>query len=177
VFDETQAYLAWHERKSAPQAEAVAPDKAGVEFTVGSLEVNGDSGRQSLLLEESATLCVRARIRSREGRAPVVMIGIVRADGTPVYGFGSDMDGVRLRRTADGEYLVAVEFPDLPLLPGSYSVRVHPLDPEGVRLFDTAERLFTVRGATRELGLVRVRHRWLETEEVASPVESVERRA
>jgi lipopolysaccharide transport system ATP-binding protein len=177
VFDVTQAYLAWHERKSAPQQDEVAVDKAGVEFTVGSLEVNGDSDRQPLLLEESATLCVRARIRSREGRAPIVMVGIVRADGTPVYGFGSDMDGVCLRRAADGEYLVAVEFPDLPLLPGSYSVRVHPLDPEGVRLFDTAERLFTVRGATRELGLVRLRHRWPETDVVAASVGSVERRA
>jgi lipopolysaccharide transport system ATP-binding protein len=105
------------------------------------------------------------------------MIGIVRADGTPVFGFGSDMDGVRLRRTGKGEFLAAVEFPDLPLLPGSYSMRVHPLDPEGVRLFDTAERLFTVRGATRELGMTRLRHRWLEVDGDAAPTRPVEQRA
>jgi lipopolysaccharide transport system ATP-binding protein len=177
VFDVTQSYLAWHERKSAPPAAAAAACKAGLEFTVEDLELNGDAGLQPLLVDESATLEVRARIRSREGRVPVVMIGIVRADGTPVFGFGSDMDGVRLRRTGKGEFLAAVEFPDLPLLPGSYSMRVHPLDPEGVRLFDTAERLFTVRGATRELGMTRLRHRWLEVDGDAAPTRPVEQRA
>jgi lipopolysaccharide transport system ATP-binding protein len=39
-------------------------------------------------------------------------------------------------------------------------VRVHPLDPEGMRLFDTVERAVVVRGATREFGLVRLAHRW-----------------
>jgi len=48
----------------------------------------------------------------------------------------------------------------MPLLPGSYTIRVHPLDPEGVRVFDTMERVLNVRGATREFGLVQLPHRW-----------------
>jgi lipopolysaccharide transport system ATP-binding protein len=39
-------------------------------------------------------------------------------------------------------------------------VRAHALDPEGVRLFDHVERTLTVTGATRELGFVRLVHRW-----------------
>ena len=46
------------------------------------------------------------------------------------------------------------------LLPGKYLVRAHALDPEGVRLFDNVERTFVVTGATREMGLVRLAHRW-----------------
>lgn len=167
VFDVTQAYLAWHERKSAPQLQTRA-EKAGVEFTVHSLEVNGNAGQVPIVLDESATLHVRARIRSRDGRVPTAVVGIVRADGTPVYGVGSDMDDVRLQEMPNGEYLVDMHFVDLPLLPGGYSVRVHPMDTEGVRLFDTAERLFTIRGATRELGILRLPHRWNGTPELSS---------
>jgi len=48
------------------------------------------------------------------------------------------------------------------LLPGSYNVRVHVLDSEGVRLFETEERALNVRGESREFGLVRLPHRWIE---------------
>jgi lipopolysaccharide transport system ATP-binding protein len=34
------------------------------------------------------------------------------------------------------------------------------MDPEAMRLFDTVERAFTVRGRAREFGLVRLPHRW-----------------
>jgi lipopolysaccharide transport system ATP-binding protein len=123
--------------------------------------LNGVEAGTPLLLEFGATLRVAMRIRSRDGRVPSVAIGIVRADGTPVYGVSSDMDGVALESAGNGVYVGEVEFPDLALLPGSYAVRVHPLDPEGVRLFDTVERAVVVRGASREFGLVRLGHRWL----------------
>ena len=37
---------------------------------------------------------------------------------------------------------------------------LHALDPEGVRLFDNVERSLVVTGSSRELGIVRLRHRW-----------------
>ena len=91
---------------------------------------------------------------------PVVLIGIVRADGTPVYGVATDMDRVALRRLSADRYAFVLEVPALALLPGKYFVRAHALDPEGVRLFDNVECALTVTGATRELGLVRLPHRW-----------------
>jgi lipopolysaccharide transport system ATP-binding protein len=161
VFDVTQAYLAYHERKSAPVPERAEIARAGYEFSVLDVALNGVDAQTPLPLEFGATLRVAMRIRSRDGRVPSVALGIVRADGTPVYGVGSDMDGVALDAAGPGEYVGEVEFPDLALLPGSYAVRVHPLDPEGVRLFDTVERAVIVRGASREFGLVRLGHRWL----------------
>jgi lipopolysaccharide transport system ATP-binding protein len=47
-------------------------------------------------------------------------------------------------------------------LPGSYNLRGHSMDPEGVRLFDTAETLFTVSGNTKEVGYIRLPHEWLD---------------
>ena len=113
------------------------------------------------MLDHGDALRVAVRMRSRDGRVPCLAVGIVRADGTAVYGVSSDMDGHAPRRAGPGEYVGELEFPALPLLPGSYTVRVHSMDSEGVRLFDTVERSLVVRGASREFGLVRLAHRWI----------------
>jgi lipopolysaccharide transport system ATP-binding protein len=89
------------------------------------------------------------------------MFGIVRADGTPVYGVSTEMDGVRPLRESENVYSAEILFPALPLLPGSYLIKAHPLDPEGVRLFDTLERGLTIRGQSREFGLVQLKHSWI----------------
>lgn len=160
VFDVTQAYLAYHERKSAAVAERREAGQAGAEFSVMGVALNDDESEQPAVLEMGGTLRVRARVRSRDGRTPGVMIGIVRADGTAVYGTGTEIDAVVPRRVAEHEYLCELQFDGLALLPGSYRIRVHPMDTEGVRLFDTVERDVVVRGASREFGLVRLAHRW-----------------
>jgi lipopolysaccharide transport system ATP-binding protein len=92
-----------------------------------------------------------------------VVIGIARIDGTPVYGVSTEMDGVQPRGDGPNTFRVAVEFSGLSLLPGSYVVKAHPLDSEGVRLFDTIERQLTIRGNSREFGLVRLAHTWHDT--------------
>ncbi|HJT98900.1 MAG TPA: ABC transporter ATP-binding protein [Rhodanobacteraceae bacterium] len=159
VFDVTQAYLAYHERKSGAPETSIAI-ASGLEFGVLGVEVNGYGGEQPTTLDRDAALSVAVRLHSRDGRVPCLAIGIVRADGTPVYGVSSEMDGVAPQRAESGEYHAAIEFDALPLLPGSYTIRVHPMDPEGVRLFETVERGLVVRGASREFGLVRLAHRW-----------------
>jgi lipopolysaccharide transport system ATP-binding protein len=153
----TQAYLAYHEEKSAtaktpiPRAAASA---AGV-YAVQSLEL--DPGE---IMAQGSALAIRGEVYSPDGRPPVVLVGLVRADGTPVYGVATDMDRVLPRRVANDRYAFALEFPVLQLLPGKYFVRAHALDPEGVRLFDHVERPLTITGDAREFGLVRLPHRW-----------------
>ncbi len=153
----TQAYLAYHEEKSqgakAPMSQAVA-SASGV-YAVQSLDLEPAD-----TLPQGAALTVRGEVYSPDARAPVVLIGIVRADGTPVYGVATDMDQVDLVRLGPDRYAFALEFAGLPLLPGKYFVRAHALDPEGVRLFDNVERPLTISGTTRELGMVRLPHRW-----------------
>ena len=155
--DVTQAYLAFHEEKSQgarQPATANAAAAAGV-YAITSLAIEpGES------MEQGTTLKVGGEAFTPDGRTPVVLIGIVRADGTPVYGVATDMDGYAPRRVAPDRFAFALTLPQLPLLPGKYFVRVHALDPEGVRLFDNVERPLVVTGASRELGLVRLVHRW-----------------
>jgi len=90
----------------------------------------------------------------------VLLVGIVRADGTPVYGVATDMDRIAARRIDEKRYGYTIRFPELSLLPGKYVLRAHALDPEAVRMFDTLERTLVVTGDSREFGLVRLPHAW-----------------
>jgi lipopolysaccharide transport system ATP-binding protein len=162
VSEVTQAYLAYQERKAAaqlPTREAVRAQ--GLEFQLLDLSLNEQTQDVQVVLEHGGNLRARAQVHSRDGREPTIVFGIVRADGTPVYGVSSEMDGARLQRESANVYSAQIEFPELALLPGSYAVRAHPLDPEGVRLFDTLERALVIRGDSREFGLVRLGHRWI----------------
>jgi len=156
--DVTQAYLAYHEEKRAAlqrPPQGTAGSAAAGYYRIRSVEMTPAESAA-----ESDPLVVTGDIDSPDDRAPVVLVGIVRADGTPVYGVATDMDGVAPRATGANRYAFELEFPRLPLLPGKYFVRVHVLDPEGVRMFDTLEKALVVTGSSREFGLVRVAHRW-----------------
>jgi len=153
----TQAYLAYHEEKSAGAKVAVT---AAVAATAGIYAITELAVDPADAIDQGATLAIRGEAYTPDGRAPVILVGIVRADGTPVYGVATDMDGAMPRRIAADRYAFELMLPDVPLLPGKYVVRAHALDPEGVRLFDHVERPMVVRGETRELGFVRLPHRW-----------------
>jgi len=157
AMDVTQAYLAYHEEKSAGARAPIALEEASHAglYSIQSLAVTPRD-----LLAQGDTLAVRGEVYSPDARTPVVLVGIVRADGTPIYGVATDMEGVAPRRLASGRFEFELTLPDLSLLPGKYVVRAHALDPEGVRLFDHVEHPFMVTGASRELGLVRLPHRW-----------------
>ncbi len=159
VFDVTQAYLAWHERKQAVDVQP-AESKSGIEFELDDFQVNRTDGNQPVVISFGDGLALSTRIRSREDRVPIVMFGITRVDGTPVYGVSTDMESVNVCRVERGEYRIGIEFDALNLLPGSYHLRAHAMDSEGMRLFDTLERPLTIRGKSREFGMVRLQHRW-----------------
>ena len=155
--DVTQAYLAYHEEKSAAAKEPMpaATAAAGGVYAVQRLDLAPPEA-----IAHGGEFRVSGEVYSPDGRVPVVLIGIVRADGTPVYGVATDMDRVSPDRIAADRYAFALTLPRLELLPGKYFVRVHALDPEGVRLFDHVERAIVVTGETREMGIVRLAHRW-----------------
>jgi homopolymeric O-antigen transport system ATP-binding protein len=155
--DVTQAYLAYHEEKSANAKEPVA---RGAAASAGIYAITSLALEPGDIVEQGETLKVAGEVFTPDGRIPVVLVGIVRADGTPVYGVATDMDGVAPVRIADDCFAFALTLPSLALLPGKYLVRAHALDPEGVRLFDHVERPLIVSGESRELGLVRLAHRW-----------------
>jgi lipopolysaccharide transport system ATP-binding protein len=155
--DVSQAYLAYHEEKDARARRPVGAELAAASgwYAIDALTIDPAD-----TVEQGATLTVCGEVFSPDGRTPVVLVGIVRADGTPVYGVASDMEDAPPVQIGNGRYAFSLTFPDVALLPGRYKVRAHALDPEGVRLFDHVEHTITVTGITRELGFVRLPHRW-----------------
>ena len=90
----------------------------------------------------------------------MVLFGMVRADGTPIYGVSSDQEGIKATHLADNLCRYKICFTDLALLPGSYSLRAHAMDPQGLRVCDTQELPFIVTGSSREMGFVKLPHYW-----------------
>ena len=164
----TQAYLAYHEEKATRVKRPIAGTEAAAAgyYAVLSLALE-PPGR----LAVGGALAVHGDVFSPDRRVPVVLIGLVRADGTPVYGIATDMDGAPPWRIDDHRFGFMLTFPRLPLLPGKYFVRAHALDPEGVRLFDNVEATLHVEGETRELGLARIEHVWHNSPEAKVPPE------
>jgi lipopolysaccharide transport system ATP-binding protein len=161
AMDTTQAYLAYHEEKLAAEKERPKPEeieqaaKAGGAYLLKSFET-----RPAEIIAMGDALELECELYSPDGRPPVLLVGIVRADGTPVYGVATDMDRIAPRRVAADRYAFTIQFPALDLLPGKYMLRAHALDPEAVRMFDTLERALVVTGDAREFGLVRLPHAW-----------------
>jgi len=159
VFDVTQAYLAWHERKEArSKAARPAPSKTVCRVSQVTLEPRSSSGPVNI--ETGDRLVVRLELKAPDERPPVAVVGLVRADGTPVYGVASEHDDFLPEPLGAGRFEIALEFPELNLLPGGYVVRAHAMDAEGLRLQDTLETEFTVRGKSRSVGLVYLPHLW-----------------
>jgi lipopolysaccharide transport system ATP-binding protein len=160
VFDVSQRYLAWHERKSAQRrAEERLAAPAG-DYAVKSVSLNGETRDVPMVLAMQSLLDIDVGMHSADGRAPVLAVGIKRHDGTPVYGMSSELEGVAPFRTGVHAFRFCVRYPDLALLPGTYTVALHAMDPEAIRLFDTIERTIVVTGRSREVGLVRLPHQW-----------------
>lgn len=160
VFEVTQAYLAYHERKRAERGRPAARGASSEGYRVLAARLNGEPARDGVVITQGGELQLEAEVYSPDDRPPVLAVGIVRLDGTPVYGVSSEMDGARPVLIAAGCHRFRLSFVQLPLLPGGYALRMHALDPEGLRLFDTAEWEFFVRGESREFGIVRLPHRW-----------------
>jgi len=157
VTEVTQEYLAYHEEKSS---KAKLPIAAPAAAAAGLYSVQTLSLSPPDRVAMGSALTISGSVYSPDGRPPVVLVGLVRADGTPLYGVATDMDGVTPERVDAQHFRFVLCFARLPLLPGKYFVRAHALDPEGVRLFDNVEIEFMVDGHTRELGLARIEHAW-----------------
>ena len=157
----TQAYLAWHEKRSAKETE-VRIRAAGVggfyrieKFTFVPEHTNAPP---KFAMDE--TLTIELQIYSPDDRPPVGVVGIVGTDGTPVYGVISDDEDITPVKLADHNYRFRLRFTNINLLPGSYTLTGHSMDPEGLRMFDKSQIAFTITGNTKEAGFIRLSHEW-----------------
>ncbi len=157
-FDVTREYIAYHEEKNATPETPVVP--GGPTPCIASAVTLDAAGARCDTFRQGEALVLEGEAYSPDDIAPVVLFGIVRIDGSSVYGSHSNDAGYVPPRLQPHRFAFRVQFDALALLPGKYKLRVHSLDPHGLRLFDTLELRFVVRGETRDYGLVALEHRW-----------------
>jgi len=161
VFDVTQDYLNFHERKSRSESGGdVDPHYAGDHYRIVAVRLDGDDSTVPKSVPQGGGLGLEVDVYSPDGRAPSLGLGVLREDGAAVFGSTSEIDGGKPVALDAHHFRFTVRFDELDLLPGGYFFRLHALDPECVRLFDAVERGFTIRGQARDWGLVRLPHRW-----------------
>ena len=158
-FDVTREYLAYHEQKTA--AESPARRAEGEMARILRIWTERADGAACATFPRGETLVLQGLAYGPGDQAPVLLFGIVRVDGTAVYGSLSIETGFQPVRIAPDRFAFAVRFDALALLPGKYRLRAHALDESGLRLYDTMEVEFVVTGQTREFGIVGLPHRWL----------------
>jgi lipopolysaccharide transport system ATP-binding protein len=161
VFPVTQAYLAWHEKRQAEEKRIEASGE-GAYYRIERFLLNGSEGEDIPEFVMGDNLDIELHIYSPDDRAPVGVVGVIRADGTPVYGVVSDNENAHPQKLQKNLYRFRLRFNDISLLPGSYNLSGHSMDPEGVRVFDNRQVAFAINGNTKEVGHVRLPHEWLD---------------
>jgi lipopolysaccharide transport system ATP-binding protein len=162
-FRVTQAYLAHHEEKNNKLEKITRGTNGPNALRMISHWITNAQGEipanNEVALGESLRLYGTCYAPPDE--SPVILIGIARADGSPLYGTHSTDHNYTPTPIGDNRYAFHVHFPNLSLLPGKYRYRAHVLDKQGLRLFDSLELDFWVTGRTRDYGLCRLEHQWL----------------
>jgi lipopolysaccharide transport system ATP-binding protein len=161
AFPVTQSYLAWHESRSVKEKRQ--RDKTQGEsgaYQLKEIRFPDSPGDQDVKIEMGDDLVAEIDIYSPDGRTPVVHVGIIRIDGTPVFGVTSDGEGAKPARINEHHYRFRIRFDAPKLLPGSYHLRGLAMDPEGLRVFEEQERVFQVNGKSIDVGIVQLPHEW-----------------
>ena len=169
AFDISREYLTYHEEKTRLTREASAAARSPTQRRLETIWLERANGEDAATFALGEEIVLRGIAIEPEDHAPSLLFGIVRADGTPVFGSLSVDAGYDATRLAQGRYAFGVRFPAAPLLPGKYEIRAHVLEPEGLRLFDTIETSFVVTGETRDFGLVRLAHEWIPGRDAPDP--------
>ncbi len=131
------AYLRYHETKGVLEPDA---DYAGAHYRLTRLEINTDEG----VLRNPESLVIEAELHSPDDRAPVVALGLKDRHNTAIYGVTSEMHQIKPRRLGERRFGFTLALDLSRLLPGRYQVTGHAMDPEALRLFDTAIREFVL---------------------------------
>jgi lipopolysaccharide transport system ATP-binding protein len=157
VHQVAQAYEDEHDLVQEQSSRPTEVDRSN--YHVESMQLMSREQKTNRIMAGDA-LDLEVVLWSPDNRPPVLGLGILHANGTPVYGTSSEILGASPKSLGNKRWGFRLHFPDLALLPGTYTIRTHSMDPEGIRLLDTCESELRVQGDSRELGVVRLPIQW-----------------
>jgi lipopolysaccharide transport system ATP-binding protein len=172
-FEVTHEYLSYHEEKSLVSGVKDLAAKSSHEYKIHKTWLENELREEISTVKMNGVLRICGIAFTPDDIPPVILFGIVRADGTPVFGTHSNENPYQPNKVADFYYGFCASLTELCLLPGKYTIRVHSLDSQGLRLFDTVELGLRVTGETRDYGLCRLTHEWIPLEQEFEPTDDI----
>ncbi|MBI5435498.1 MAG: ABC transporter ATP-binding protein [Planctomycetes bacterium] len=159
----TNDYATFQREHSDASLTSSAPSTppAGLPRVLAARVVRRTDGAEVHEIEAGESIEVRVWWENSDPERHALQLGLgfLRQDRTLVAAAATHLDGV----TVDARSGAAVlEFDALPLLAGQFTVLVVLFDGDGVHRHHefTLQEPLTVRARTKELGLVRLPHRW-----------------
>lgn len=148
----------------ASQTEAVSEESLSESpvYQIESVEMCDSSGKQLTTVRSGQTVTLRFRYKQlHSGYNKIVFVfSLYRHDGTYVCGNTTLMDGMSpFIANSGGE--VEIEFPNIPLLSGSYRCRVAIDDERGMGIYcESFTDYFTVTDDLEAVGLMNLPRKW-----------------
>ncbi|MBL4661423.1 MAG: hypothetical protein JKY19_13785 [Alcanivoracaceae bacterium] len=78
----------------------------------------------------------------------------------PIYGTISELHNAQPKKLSEELYEFTIKLTDNKLLPADYTIKVHAMDPECMRLMDSYEKPLRVYAETQEMGVVQLQTEW-----------------
>jgi len=156
----TCQYATWQQEHIAQNADAHVSDRdPSWPSITGALLRRADGTALGESVRTGDDLCLEFRWRNPQEHAIQLGVTFVRQDQTLCAAAGTHFDDICLEG-ASGE--AVLHLPSFALLSGRFSVRLYLFDGEGVFRYEECalDEELVVEGGTREVGLVRLEHRW-----------------
>jgi lipopolysaccharide transport system ATP-binding protein len=156
----TNDYATFEREHAGPDSASAAPSAGLPRVLAARIRRRGGTGEvHEIEAGESIEVDVWWANPEPARHALQLGIGFLRQDRTLISAAATHVDGVRLDARSGSATL---ELEQLPLLAGQFTVLVVLFDGDGVHRHHefTLDRPLTVRARTKELGLVRIPHRW-----------------
>ncbi|MCC6406049.1 MAG: ABC transporter ATP-binding protein [Planctomycetes bacterium] len=149
------------QREHSDASEAPSTPPAGLPRVLAARVVRRADGKEVHEIDAGEAIEVRVWWENPEPAKHALQLGLgfLRQDRTLVAAAATHLDGVPVDSRSGAAVL---EFDALPLLAGQFTVLVVLFDGDGVHRHHefTMHEPLTIRARTKELGLVRVPHRW-----------------
>ncbi len=119
--------------------------------------------RRRFQSDEGFHLEVEASFSESFEGSPGVGVSLVRSDGVIVYTTSTIMAATQLTPLEGNRYTATIAFDSGQLLAGSYYFTVMATDDRHLQAYSIQEKAepFTITDKSQEIGIIRLRHRWL----------------
>jgi lipopolysaccharide transport system ATP-binding protein len=175
-------YQAFLDRDAAPAA--AMPGQPGLRASPSGhahilgvqTSVDGTVGVVLYIQSAKQTLSVSIGFASDPNLpAPVTALILNAPDGRTIASSSTQADNLELTRDASGRGTATIEFPNIPLLKGEYSITVYLLSENGIHVYDTAANVATLHFTQDHLeqGVVSLPHNWQSKASALSAVDRV----